>query len=302
LDAKITPPGFFKGKRRQQIKGTIHTMTDRLKIGEISYANCAPIYSTLKENSDCRCYEFVTGEPATLNRMLAEGSIDVSASSSIEYARHWDEYLIMPGLSISSDGPVGSILLFSKRPMEALGGQRVAVSAASATSTVLLKALLKKYYGVEAEYIPSPPSLKEMLDEAEAAMIIGDEALKERTALGAGSGLVVHDLGELWKARTGLPFVYALWMIREDSLTRNPELSRRLVKDLLAARDKSLLSYPEIAARSRDASWMGEDGLVAYWRAISYELTDRQVEGMKLFFEMAREVGELGATPALRFV
>ena len=275
--------------------------SEKLRIGEISYANCTPIYTTLKAGFDCGPYEFVTGEPSLLNAMLARGEVDVSASSSIEYARHADEYLVIPDLSISSSGEVGSILFFSKRPIEDLGGREVAVSSASATSTVLLKVLLRFKYGIEPIFRPRPPKLSSMLGVADAALLIGDAALRERIALPEGSGLFVYDLGREWDDFTGLPFVYALWMIRADSAGRLREAASGLKRDLLLARDKSMKEYGNIALAAPESAWMGADGLVSYWRAMSYRLEDSHIEGLMRYLGYAKQVDEIPAVPVLKF-
>jgi chorismate dehydratase len=277
-------------------------MADKFKIGEIRYANCTPLYSTLKAQADCSGYEFVPGEPAALNALLAEGSIDASSSSSVEYARHWREYLIVPDISISSAGEVGSILLFTSKPVEKLGGEKVAVSSASATSTVLLKALLKFRYGVVAKLLPREPVLGSMLDGTSAALLIGDEALKERKALGEGSGLQVYDLGRLWQDFTGLPFVYALWMVREDSAKRLPGLAMKFKTDILGAKEAAVPRLDEIAADAPESSWMGAAELALYWKAMSYDLDERHKRGLMEFFTMAHGVGEVAEVPALRFL
>jgi chorismate dehydratase len=280
------------------IRRKMENYTQKLRIGEIRYANCTPIYTTLKKRSDCSGYEFVTGVPSTLNRMLAEGGIDVSASSSIEYARHQDEYLVMPGMSISSFGDVGSILLFSKVRVEKLGGGSIALTSASATSTVLLKVLLRKLYRIETSFSSHAPDLGMMLSENDAALIIGDEALKEQKGL-SDNELYVYDLGRVWTEFTGLPFVFALWMVRKDSSARIPGLVQRLKEDLVEARMAAVASYGAIAANAPEREWMGERGLLDYWRAISYSLDDEHVEGLMRFYDMAHELGEAPAVSRL---
>lgn len=277
-------------------------MTDKFRIGEIRYANCTPLYSTLKERSDCSRYEFIPGEPSALNALLAKGAIDVSSSSSIEYARHWREYLIIPDISISSTGDVGSILLFTRKPVEELDGERVVVSSASATSAVLLKALLKFRYGINADFRQGEPVLERMLDGASAALLIGDEALKERQAVGDGSGLMVYDLGRLWREFSGAPFVYALWMVREDSARRAPELAKRFKADILGAKAAALPRLDEIAASAPERSWMGEAELALYWKAMSYDLDEQHKRGLMEFLRMAHEIGEVAEVPPLRFI
>jgi chorismate dehydratase len=277
-------------------------MADKFRIGEIRYANCTPLYSTLKERSDCSGYEFIPGEPAALNALLAEGRIDASSSSSVEYARHWREYLIIPDISISSAGEVGSILLFSRKPIEKLGGERVAVSSASATSTVLLKALLKFRYRIDAEYQPREPVLERMLDGMSAALLIGDEALKERKNLAEASGLIVYDLGRLWQDFAGAPFVYALWMVREDSAMRMPGLAKRFKADILDAKAAAIPRLDEIAAGAPERSWMGTAGLALYWKAMSYDLDEKHKMGLLEFLRLAHEIGEVAEVPPLRFI
>jgi chorismate dehydratase len=274
----------------------------KLKIGEIKYANCTPIYTSLKGHSDCSGYEFIEGEPAELNALLARGEIDISSSSSIEYARHWDEYLVIPHISISSSGEVGSILLFSKGPVEELGGATIAVSSASATSVVLLKALLRFRYGKEAVFSAVKPDLDLMLKGHDAALLIGDEALRAGKRAASGTGLHVYDLGRIWQEYAGLPFVYALWMVRKDSAERMPELCRRLKEGLKAAREKAEGSFDSIALNVPESSWMGVEGLAAYWKAMSYRLGPEHQKGLMLFLELAERLGEAPLPPVLRFL
>src|SRR5512133_1778076 len=109
-----------------------------LRIGRIEYANCTPIFRALLQNKPCADYQLVGGVPAQLNAMLAAGRIDVCPSSSIEYALHPDRYLILPHLSISCVGAVGSVLLLSQVPLESLNNRKILLSSESATSVNLL--------------------------------------------------------------------------------------------------------------------------------------------------------------------
>ncbi|MHB8173409.1 MAG: menaquinone biosynthetic enzyme MqnA/MqnD family protein [Nitrospirota bacterium] len=277
-------------------------MQNKLKIGEIRYANCTPLYSMLKEHSDCSGFEFIPGEPAKLNMLLAMGGIDISSSSSIEYARHWREYLAVPGVSISSRGRVGSILLFSRKPIEELSGAFVSVSSASATSVVLLKALFRFMFKIEARLVPHRPVLHEMLEGRQAALIIGDEALKENMALDNSLGLMVYDLGTLWQDFTGLPFVYALWMVRRDSSERLPGLATRFKSGIISAREAAASRYEEIASNAPESAWMGVPGLVDYWETMSYDLTDEHIAGLMKFYGYAMELEEVPDSPVLRFL
>ena len=128
-----------------------------LRIGRINYANLFPIFHALLEKAgDSSAYEFVEGVPSFLNRLLREGKVDISPSSSIEYLRRRDKYDILEGHSVSSFGPVGSILLFSRRPIETLNGLTVLTSAQSATSVALLDIILKKFYELDCPLPHNP--------------------------------------------------------------------------------------------------------------------------------------------------
>src|SRR4051794_23046562 len=105
-----------------------------LRIGKISYVNCAPIFAAHKELFPGSKYDFVEGVPSRLNRLLSQGEIDLCPSSSIEYAQRFRRYYLLPGLSISSFGAVKSVLLFSRIPLESLDGTTVGLTAESDTS------------------------------------------------------------------------------------------------------------------------------------------------------------------------
>lgn len=145
-----------------------------LRIGQIKYANCTPIFHALRKLFPNEDYQFVSGVPAYLNAQLAAGLIDVCPSSSIAFAHHPDRYLIIPGMSISSCGPVQSVLLFSSLPIEELNGKDILLTSESATSVNMLKVLLNKRYGFENKFQTTSLVLKDALRSAPAALLIGD--------------------------------------------------------------------------------------------------------------------------------
>src|SRR5512136_1386721 len=113
-----------------------------LRIGEIEYANCTPIFSVLKKDFDCADYRFIRGVPARLNAMLSREEIDLCPASSFEYGKSADKYYLLPGLSISSVGAVKSVLLFSRLPIGELDHQAIGLTAESDTSVNLLKIIM----------------------------------------------------------------------------------------------------------------------------------------------------------------
>lgn len=268
-----------------------------LKIGQIEYANCVPLFHVLREQFPCTGYEFVTGVPAELNRLLLEGKIDVCPSSSIEYAKYPERYTILPHLSISSIGAVASVLLFSKVPVAELDGRKILLSSESATSVNLLKILLDRQFGCSCIYEQARPGTTKAYGDASALLLIGDSALRaslEKT------DLFVFDLGDMWYSWTGHPFVFALWLCRNE-IADGLEL-KVLARQLIQAKNRVPSMLEQIASSAKEAGWMGHDRLLSYWRDnISYQLDERAQAGLMLYFATCFECGLIPAVPELHF-
>jgi chorismate dehydratase len=268
-----------------------------LRIGQIEYANCTPLFHVLREQFPGSGYEYVTGVPAQLNRMLLAGEIDVCPSSSIEFAYHPDRYSILPQLSISSIGAVASVLLFSKVPVEELDGLKIRLSSESATSVNLLKILLVQRFNCFCTYEVAPPVAAAADDDSSALLLIGDSAL--RASLD-NTDSFVYDLGELWYSWTGLPFVFALWFCRNE-IVESLELTT-LARQLIQAKERVPEQLEQIAAGAKEAVWLGRDRLLEYWRDnISYQFDERAQAGLMLYFVKCFEAGLIASVPVLRF-
>lgn len=265
---------------------------NRLKIGRIPYANLFPIFYYLDKKCDASDYRFIKGVPSRVNRMLREGELDVSPSSSIEYLRNKDRYLVLPWCSISSSGPIKSILLFSKCPIDELGGKTIAVSSESETSTLLLKIILKEFFAVESRFEQeSRSSVRNILSTSPAMLHIGDTAMIEAHKLSLDkpreSSTYVYDLGDLWDKFTGLPFVFALWVVRREAAEEKGELIKKLSDDLIKAGKFAGSRFKLIASEAPHKKSISEKELVAYWKLISYDLSEKQMEGLTLFEKYA---------------
>jgi chorismate dehydratase len=152
-----------------------------LRVGRIPYINCFPVYGAIDRGIVPLDGSLVTGFPTVLNRLMAAGDLDVSVVSAVEYARDAKRYLLLPELAITSDGPVRSVMLFSKRPPSELGGQKVIVSRSSMTSVALLELLFEHVWRCRPEFVPGDAELADVArfeDEPhEARLVIGDAAL-----------------------------------------------------------------------------------------------------------------------------
>ena len=141
----------------------------------------------------------------------------------------------MPGAAIASRGPVRSVCLFHRGPLERV--RRVALDTSSRTSSALVRVLLRERLGHDPQYVPMAPGLVDMLAVADAALMIGDPALDHE------GDVPRLDLGEEWLRVTGLPFVFAFWAGRAGSVS--PAGVRRLQTALAAG----VAHVDEIAAR-----------------------------------------------------
>ncbi len=271
-----------------------------LKLGHIDYLNCVPLFHYLR---NCGFDgEIVKGVPSTLNAMLARGEIDVSPSSSFEYGRSFTAYKLLPGYSISAFGPVQSVMLFSHVPVDELRGHRIYITGESATSVNLLRVLLREYYGWDQvdTCVPDVP-VEEMLAQGRAVLLIGDRAL--RLALASQPTVRYrYDLASLWRQFTAMPFVFALWIVRNDVVDGKLASLQRLRQHLAASYARARAELPELAATVSRNSWISADQLLDYWRCMSYELDEAHLAGLELFFELCVKYGYLKRRPKVEFV
>ncbi|HET6214355.1 MAG TPA: menaquinone biosynthesis protein, partial [Micromonosporaceae bacterium] len=190
-------------------------VVQRPRLGHIQFLNCLPLYWGLMRSGALIDVELFKDTPDRLNAALVAGDLDIGPISLVEYLRHADDLLLLPDLAVGSDGPVFSVNMVSTRRPAELDGCRVALGSTSRTGVLLARMLLASRYAVRPEYFSCPPDLTEMLLEAEAAVLIGDVALRARYEAPA-RGLVVTDLGQAWRDWTGLPMVFAVWAVRRD--------------------------------------------------------------------------------------
>jgi chorismate dehydratase len=233
--------------------------------------------------------------PDRLNTALIAGDLDIGPISLVEYLRHADELLLLPDLAVGSDGPVLSVNLVSTLPLPELDGRRVALGSTSRTGVLLAQMLLAGRHGARPEYFSCPPDLTEMLLEADAAVLIGDVALRALYEA-PGRGLAVTDLGQAWREWTGLPMVFAAWAVRRDFAEANPGQVKDVHEAFLRSRDVSRRELDEVATAA--ARWEPFDAatLASYFRVLDFSLGERQVAGVR---EFARRAAELGAVPPL---
>jgi chorismate dehydratase len=268
-----------------------------LKLGHITYSNCIPVHAGILTHKAPFPFLLVEGIPTELNAYLLGGTVDVSPSSSIEYALNADRYLIMPGLSITSRTRAMSIVLESRFSIQDLNRKTVALTKASATSNVLLRVLLELRYGVGADYLLYAQGAEDPYAGADAVLTIGDLALKRSAAPRFPH---VYDLGDLWHRFTGLPFVFALWQV---NYKKNIDNDLMVLYDVLTESKKYGLSHLRELADAHAAGFgLSPEALYEYWNSLCYDLGEEEHKGLLTYYGFAAELGLIDSVPELRFV
>jgi len=266
-----------------------------LKLGHIIYSNCFPPHAGIITGRVKFPFTVVEGIPTELNRLLFEGKVDVSPSSSIEYAVNAGRYLLLPGFSITSRNRVRSIMLESRSPLAELDKKTVALTTASATSVVLLRILLELQSGVNPDFILYEQGNEDPAERADAVLTIGDLAIKRAASTAYP---YVYDLGELWHEFTGLPFVFALWQV---NYKKNIDKDLRVLYDILCeSRSYGLSHLREIAESTAERFGIAAPTLIQYWNSFSYAFGEEEQKGLLAFYGYAAELGVIDAVPDLR--
>lgn len=259
----------------------------QIRLGAVDYLNARPLVYGLELQADLFALRF--DPPSKCAALLHEGSIDVGMIPSIEYQRGHSPYHIVPGMAITSDGPVASVALFSTKPLDQV--RTIAADTSSRTSVGLLRVLCYERFGVDPSFEPMAPDPSAMLSRCDAALIIGDAALfLDHDALGARK----IDLGAEWTAMTGLPFVWAFWAGRPGVV------SPRAVAALTAARDAGVAASDEVAGAYCGPE-RAELGRTYLRENIRYTVGEREEAGLRKYYELAARHGVVDTTRAPQY-
>jgi len=254
-----------------------------VRLGAVSYLNTRPLVYGLAQRTDLFALRFDV--PAQCARLLHEGRIDLGLIPAIEYLR--GDYRIVPGVAIGSNGPIASVAIFTRVPIEKI--QTLALDTSSRTSAVLTRILCSKRWKITPRFTHAEPDLSATLARADAALVIGDPALAVDLS---AHKVVKFDLGTEWQALTGLPFVYAMWTGR-DSVCEPVHVAA-----LNTARDRGVAALTAIARDESRGDPTVEVRLLHYLRDnLKYQLGEAEIAGLQRFYELA---AELGLAPGLR--
>ena len=263
-----------------------------MKIGRIPYINCYPVYGAIDRGIVQLDATLVDGVPTDLNRRMATGELDISVVSAVEYARDSARYLLLPDLAISCDGPVRSVMLFSRRPAGELGSRNVMISRSSMTSVALLELLFENVWHARPRFIPGDAELRDVAeptgDESDARLVIGDAAL----VLGSQRDRYpyVYDLGQTWKDWTGQPFVFAVWVAQRTTDVRQ---ALNAHAGLIASRQWGLDHLPQLAEQAHVATGVSRAVCEEYLSGLDYGLSYPHLAGLTEFYRRLVERGRI---------
>jgi len=269
-----------------------------LRLGRISFINVDPIYYGFEHRHRFSGIEVISAAPSELNRMLAAGTLDISSVSSAAYGIHHRDWLLLPGISIACSGNVMSVLLVSRIPIERLHCEKVLVSDDSATAVRLLR-LMFFHKGIsprlEPRRIHTPSQID---DDAKAALVIGDAALRHDWQ---NSFEYVWDLGDLWARHANLPFVFAVWAVRKKVADTRPDHVSRALGLLYDSKRLGLSNIDAVVKSAASKLNINTDTTRRYFNNFCYDLDGPQHAGLKAFFNDLHTMGIFPEKIPIRF-
>ncbi len=276
----------------------------KLRISIVQYLNTAPLVWGFTNGALRGKYDLSFTVPAQCAEQLRSGNVDVAIIPAIEYQRI-DDLAILPDMAIASKKQVRSLLILAKKPIEQV--KSFALDASSRSTQALTRILCAEKWKIAPQFSEAPPDLNAMLKQADAALLIGDPALRiavgiEKHSWPGGAGqmlcqaatlgitsteiLYVYDVVGEWRNLTGLPAVLAVWAARRDVAT--PEVAA----DFLASRDFGLSRIPEICFDAARDLELPQPALESYLRQnIDFSLDEENRRGLELYFAHDAKLG-----------
>ena len=267
-------------------------------VGHINFLNCLPLTYSFKQEGFASGLQIAAAVPAVLNNDIVNHRLDVSPVSSIIYARHHEELLVMPDVSIMADGDVQSIVLASKKPIEELKDDKIILTAKSATSHCLLKIVLNQAYGAKPNYYIRHVDAKNVIvEDATATLLIGDDALYVHHH--PEEGIYYYDIGQEWKKLTGQKMVYAVWVVSRQFAAEEPAMLQ-LVYDRITKgfkngylkKDKAIETV--LAEKPFTFAELSE-----YLEVIKWKFGEEEQEALRTFYRKSHEMNLIDHMPEI---
>jgi chorismate dehydratase len=287
----------------------------KTRISVVEYLNTAPLVWGFTDGPLADRYDLSFAVPSQCAEMLRRGAADIGIIPAIEYQR-MEFMAILHGMAVAAKGEVRSILVVAKKPIER--ARRVALDSSSRSSAALVRLLCREHWNIQPEFVEAAPDLGAMLEQADAALLIGDPALRlsiqlEEFAAKLPSGeqccqgdpsefpvpgydtLFVYDVGYQWRQMTGLPCVLALWVARPEALAAG------IIEDFQESKRFGIERIAEIAEGASLKLDLPAPSLEKYLREnIDYSLDQENFAGLERYYEKCAAAGLIPAVQPLR--
>ncbi len=288
----------------------------KLRISIVEFLNTAPLVWGFVEGPLAEKYDLSFTVPSQCAEALRRGDADIAIIPSIEYQRI-ENVIALPGMAIAAKQEVRSLLVVAKKPIEK--AKRIALDTSSRSTAALVRMLAAEEWGIQPEFVEAAPNASEMLKDADAALVIGDPALRislkmdtlanklpsgEQCCQGDADDmpvpgfdtLFVYDVAYQWRQMTGKPCVLAIWAAQRDVVT--PEL----VADFQASKQYGIERIREIAEAASLKLDLPPDALERYLiENIQFDLDAENLAGLQLYFEKAAALGLIPRARPLEF-
>jgi chorismate dehydratase len=288
----------------------------KLRVSIVEYLNAAPLVWGFTDGPLAGKYDLSFTVPSQCAEELRRGDADLGIIPSIEYQRI-DGVVALPGMAIASKREVRSLLVVAKKPIEL--AKRIALDTSSRSTIGLVKILSREHWGITPEFVESAPDASEMLKDADAALVIGDPALRISLKMEALAGkspsgeqccqgdpddmpvpgfetLFVYDVIHQWREMTGKPAVLAIWVGRRDAVT--PEV----LADFTASKQFGLERVREISEAASIKLDLPPRALERYLTEnIHFDLDEENLAGLQLYFEKAAAAGLIPRNKPLEY-
>jgi chorismate dehydratase len=291
---------------------------NKLRISIVEFLNTAPLVWGFTDGPLAGRYELSFTVPSLCAEALRAGDADIAIIPAIEYQRI-PNLVVLPDMAVAAKGEVRSILLLAKKPVQL--AKRIALDTNSRSSVALVRLLCQSLWDISPEFVDAAPDAEAMLADADAALLIGDPALRVRIQMdalsakqSAGSGaecctgdgselpvpsvdtLFIYDVAQQWREMTGKPCVLAIWAGRRDVVTP------KVAADFLASRDYGLARIGDIAEGASLKLDLPPSALESYLRdSIDFSLDAENLAGLNLYFSECARIGLIPAARRIEF-
>jgi len=269
-----------------------------LLMGKIDYINAFPVYYGLDNGLLPDWIEMVPSPPAVLNGMIQDGKIVMSPVSSAFYGMNHRDLLILPDLSISSHGEVMSVILMSNYTLDELHGRKIMLTQESATSACLVKLIMAQKHMVPVYSTGKLKCLEDVPEDVDAAMIIGDAAM---TQPWESRFKYCFDLGMVWHDATGLPFVYALWVVQKKYAQQHPDAVSAALELFYQSRSMGYNHIKQVIRKGAQKLNLEEAYVERYFKGLICDLDALKIKGLTYFFDSLHRHGIFSEKVDVRF-